>query len=419
MIKFNDSSILSGCIKELLHSFNLPTVKIPQEGESILKDNFYLYEDYIKKATVTGTFDENNLTDVNKINFKFNKRINNFTKNLIVENYNYDSYTHEYLGEYLRFIRDYKNLNLMSMYNCFSNNLPKILNLKVDSIEFNSSDTNYKIYMVPVKFFKQYTIAIESDTPVELVCALYDKKLYPLGDINDDPTWYNNYKDLITLSYVKKATTTFNEPFLYDLTSTDLHHNYEGILGHEKDLKLFIKLPINNNSTITILEGKFVSNNNCVVVEHKKQFNKTIATYDYNGEEEPDYNKFNFLNKLQLLNMNTGESHPFADRLIEYLLDNSITNIENIPDNIARIQQKLLEKYKNSEVGGLESIYADGIWESKYRSNLYDIAKNEGLLDSEFDILGYVDKDVEKVLGRDIDLYNNSDTKKKYEANRR
>ena len=39
---------------------------------------------------------------------------------------------------------------------------------------FDSSDTNYKIYMLPVKMFKNYTVAVDCDSDIELCCGLYD-----------------------------------------------------------------------------------------------------------------------------------------------------------------------------------------------------------------------------------------------------
>ena len=43
---------------------------------------------------------------------------------------------------------------------------------------------------------------------------------------------------------------------------------------------------------------------------------------------------------------------------------------------------------------------------------LYDLAIKNGLIDNSVDILGYVDKDVEKILGKDIDIYHEDNVSK-------
>lgn len=57
----------------------------------------------------------------------------------MVRNSRYDAYTHEYLGDYLRFQRDYNKLNLMPLYNCFSNRICDDLQLNFEQIYLKST----------------------------------------------------------------------------------------------------------------------------------------------------------------------------------------------------------------------------------------------------------------------------------------
>ena len=47
---------------------------------------------------------------------------------------------------------------------------------------------------------------------------------------------------------------------------------------------------------------------------------------------------------LQLLSQNTGISYPFADRLIEYLVGNAVTPVDDISDNIKRAKKVINAK---------------------------------------------------------------------------
>ena len=193
-----------------------------------------------------------------------------FTKNLIIKNGIYDSYTHEYFGNYLRFQRDFNGIDLMPLYNCFSNRICNNLyinvvgandgNRKLPEFCFDSRDDHYKIYMIPIKFFQKYTIAIDSDLPIEMCCGLYgkyqntDEKLIPL------------YRD----TYFKTNGTIFAQPFIYDkifnLTPEYIENSAIELATKEGDLKLFIKIPFLNTSSITILEGDYTGYNDSLLI---------------------------------------------------------------------------------------------------------------------------------------------------------
>ena len=213
---------------------------------------------------------------------------------------------------------------------------------------------------------------------------------------------------------------------------------------HENELKLFIKIPASNTSSIAVLEGNYLNFNDALLTLHenpngrqivKYSGNSTIANFEtnktYKASPLPELNSREFkpISKLQLLALNTGISYPFADRLVEYLIANVILPNDPTPDNIRRLQKVMSDCGYNFQINGL--------WEPKMQMILYDYLMNSGkftstiVLDengqpkldkngqtitkvtnertgnlkqrgqkmrSEFyDILGYVDKDAEKL----------------------
>ncbi len=121
--------------------------------------------------------------------YKWNKPLLNITNNFSISTNIYDTHIHEYLGNYLRYYRDIKNIDLMSMYNCFSNTVANNLKINrsikiIDSagkliridnkFEFDTNNDFYKIYVVPVKYYTDYTIAIDCDTKIEIVAGFYN-----------------------------------------------------------------------------------------------------------------------------------------------------------------------------------------------------------------------------------------------------
>ena len=459
MEKFNNATIFTGYLKQLLHNFNLPKYRIytrefqkyfdknKKESKEVFQTITYgqdsettMYVPYIKDGLIQEYID-GKWVEVGMRDFK-NRHIHNYyegfkslnyTKNLKIKNNNYDSYTHEYLGDYLRFIRDYYNLDLMPLYNCFSNNPCGNLKLsftvqnknETKNIEFNTTDSNYKIYMVPVKLFKQYTIAIDSALPIEMCCGIY-------GIYQDNRA---TFLDLPALTYQKVRASNFSAPFLYskviDLIERFPEKSRNELAQNEDKLKLFIKIPAQNTSTITILEGDYRDWNNvsasCGISKFSDGSEASLHNYTIvNFENLPENPELSLKTPLQLLAFNTGEQHPFSDRLIEYLTDNAITSIDEINTNIARAQ-KVIKAATNIAENGLETkdgethaIYTyryepetDGFWDAQMRYAIYDyMTQSEHpkkdkvtAIDKHFinryDILGYVDKDTEKYYSYD------------------
>ena len=375
--------------------------------------------------------------------YSYGQKILNYTKNLQIQNTTYDSYTHEYLGDYLRFHRDFANINLMPLYNCFSNRACPHLDIvfKLDNnsesgyeVKFKTDQSFetalYKYYMVPVKFFKNYTIAIESEASIEVCCCIYDEYHNTNVDFSEIPQ----------LTYQCFGDMQFKSPVLYtqlqNLNNILLNpeNDQNDLCQQEDNLKLILKIPVNNKSSIVILEGDYTTYNDSAFVqvtdnsitdldrdtlldlvevaeqkhspreilqilrnkkeantaEKTKQTNKTVINYDDITVCEFLANKL--ITPLQLLRTNTGESYPFADRLVEYLVGNAITVNEEIKDNIVRAK---------TIISANCSVYAMdvslGIWEPILQCLVYDyINKNKNTHDINHDILGFIDKDVEK-----------------------
>lgn len=529
MFKFNSDNILSGYIKQLLASFNLPKCKVytaeqakaveetgkelnvlmsiprntkakyPNNVIGTMGDGYTNYDlrmryiPYIKdgelqiyapdSATIksdgsleysggkwrsyhadygNGHEELHGNAGVNYVarGYSYGIYMRNLTKTLKVKNNVYDTYTHEYLGDYLRFQRDYANVDLMPLYNCFSNRLcPRIdVRLSKDGFttSFDSSDARYKIYMLPIRLFQKYTIAIDSGSDVEVCCGLYGQ--YQYG---------KDFDAIMKDTYKCFNGMRFAEPELYDPTKAlaeylKPNHSLE-LSQKERDLKLFIKLPASCKSSITVLEGdyrdwqyptliKYYSTDDARTIEvddtvldmslanQSLMFatvgeNDTVLDfvsddeYRYSAltinestaglatsywqpygqddkskmklvcnhamlntaEGDPAENAKHLITPLQLLMANTGVSYPFADRLIEYLVGNAITPQDEITDDIRRAKTVI-----NHRTG--ETSPYDGIWEDEIRQEIYSfIMERDGDKRDMHDVLGYVDKDAEKL----------------------
>lgn len=370
MLKFNDNNILTGYIKQLLHSFNLPKCKVfnsltdmknyfnDKEGIAIIR-KYKMNSDYL-------VYIKNGLI-INETKYLFNYEYQNITTNLSLFNNLYDSRTHEYLGEYLRFLRDYRDLNLMSLYNCYSDNY--------------LTDKNYKYILIPVKYNTIYSIAFD--------CNKMD---YYFGFEKDVINIRKKFQESIDIE--SKSLTTFSVPFII---TTPKNQD----LFKESLFKLIIRVPISNNNPISIIEGFDLSSTN------DKVLNNSYSKIQFNFDKENNYDNVNLLNyisNLELFNekSNIVNSVPFADKLISYLTNLTIIPRDIISKNVIDAKYKALTRYGNngnnahipSKIGKLNDSFTNNdkirfidAYQQKFAKNL-----------NQFDILGYVDKDIEYAL---------------------
>lgn len=386
---FNDENIVVGYIKELLHNFNLPVSAvytedtIPYVGRSYIKDNKYCkYIDGHYKVTNP---------------YVYNEQILNMTKNLNIVSNTYDTKTHEYLGEYLRFIRDYHGINLMPLYNCFSNKIlddtTEIFKLSQGDHLIDTETRDYIYYLIPAKFNKEYTVAVDCQSQYEMFCVLYKNGI--INQANDRSE--DSYEVLMSETIKKINGSNFYNPFIYS-TKFDA----SDIWSKENCLHIVLKLPVKISSSIVVLEGNYVDKSSRIgglICPEVNSFGDSHVASTEMGAT-----------KLSLLSINNEISYPFADRLVEYLFNNSIMPTEKIEFNIKRIQLDLLNQGLSLK-GLINDVWTDAIKQKIYqficttKSRSLDTINvkigsatrsyNKKLIDEYEDILSFADKDVE------------------------
>jgi hypothetical protein len=450
MFKYNNTHIFTGYLKQLLSSFNLPTCKIythefakylevnGEEDPRVLEsfdtqneDRLAVRINYLKNNELYHYY--SNKPDPNRsgltwkrsadVFYSSDKVVRGLTRSLRDSSIEYDSTTHEYLGEYLRFLRDYHNINLMSLYNCFNNKICNNIYFNflvssaaghASSVTFSSQDSNYRIYAIPVKLFSKYTIAIDCSQGIEMFCGFYNNNL----EVS------SKAEELAAKTYTKIHRSIFNQPIIYDKLDitkwpasndfiiyeapnsvsqirTDKFTRWD-LATREHDLRLFIKVPVSCKSSITILEGDYREFNSYRYTPAKYNADGTLFDPEVNEnknlrtvwEYKQNHSVLNFntkkilavnntgdglnlndyafkpISKLQLLAFNTGESYPFADRLVEYLSGSAITPIDPIVDNIKRVQRVMKQNRNYFKI--------EGLWEDKMKNILYDYIMSAG-----------------------------------------
>lgn len=371
MIKLNDDNIYVGQIKQLLKGFNLPTFKVYKEGGVFVEGNHYLKDGYIT-IYKEGSF-------INETLYVFDREYLNLTKHLVISNNIYDSYTHRYLGEYLRFIRDYKGVDLMSMYNCNDDYTANDLSIKLDKDKYFGTEEGYVVYCFPVKFNNKYTIGINNPLKTEIVVGFYD---------NDKIVDYNEITTSIAKQTHKNIHTSLSSPYVYDSlyninASTDMKM-------YEDTLTMFIKVPFSLEASLVVLEGDY-SKNFKVNLQTKKFLDSFFKYLDYDGEI-CYYNNDSFLSKIELMSyLNADGNYLLATRLIEYLSNNVISPLSESYD-IVKLQKKLI----NKKLVGNELV---GVWNADDRRGVYNFISSTNLVNEKYDMLSYLDKDAEQVMG--------------------
>ena len=334
MQKFLSDTAVSRYIKALLYNTYVPKYKSVFKDDIIVKDTKYVYKNNIILCTSTGTLLG---TGKYKTVADYNQNVGNrkICDNFMSKESYYDSTTHIKLGDFLRFYRSLTEINLLPLYNCFSNVYSSSFSITADGI---SSLINplVKIAAIPIKFNTTYTIALDSSSDVMLAPALLDDGDFLfVNDVNITSLLYETEK------VIHYPSLNFLSPKTYRLDNTDPF-----MQKYEKGLVLFIQMSNNCDSSLVVLEGDYTNTSRKIINVEKvvnKKDKEDNPIPDYYGlrslsDEEKDYI---FTSDLSLLRMNDRCNYAFSDKLILYLLASAITSEEDIYNNILRVQEAI------------------------------------------------------------------------------
>jgi len=160
MQRFNKNTSESSFIKGLLENTPVPTITTVVDGDFIIEGYNYIYNSSVITCTSTGFVGEPG-TIFNILGaYDFGRYYPQFTHKFVSYADYYDTNTHEWLGEYLRAYRDIRGVNLMPLYNCYSDNTVSTVEVeKTEVVKVKNS--SYKVVKIPIKFDKTYTICID------------------------------------------------------------------------------------------------------------------------------------------------------------------------------------------------------------------------------------------------------------------
>lgn len=376
---FYKNTIASKFIKNLIATSNIPTIDFYRDDSNVVDGGYYIKNSSIVKADV----DVNNNISYKTVQpYVFNEKYDGFTSSYQSSVIGYDSETHRLLGEYLRAIKGNFNINLMPFYNCFNDSYIEDIDIENDKIVDNyTGDDLYKIISVPVKFNTTYTIAIDCGTPIQIANILYG----PRGHINIYGIDEENKLKPNIKTYVNSS---FKNPFTYTtVASNSVTYPYS------RYLRMIIKVPASNKSSIVVLEGDYT---------YLPKWDLNRVNYYYHPKNTVGKVRPSELSQLSLLQINDNNNYPFSDALLPYLLLNVIDPLDDIENNIIRIQQ-----YASSNINSVvnnttpfPANYTPGIWSDELRDYLYTLTTESSNIMSKLDINGYVDRNVEKIITR-------------------
>lgn len=374
MFKLRETSMITNFIKERMTVFNLPLIDALALGIPTIPGATYIsngmFVKYLGASPKVYTNSEDLRSDLKDItlfkclgSYVYNTYYPNLTTTYRPQELEYTTKAHTHFIKCLDFVSEYFNIDVTALCNRFTSEIYTNVKIHTDNFEFSSLDKSYTLYKIKVKPWRTYTIALDSPVGVELLTTL---------DSNSEVT---NDKCVLD-SYQKESVARFNNPFKYkvNISAENLLDIY-----NKRDLYyMILKVPANVKSTITILQGDFTEEYVRKLIQKDDDSKETYITVR---------------DRHQLLTLNDGESYLFSDKLTQYITQRAISNFSSREDIVA-LQQYIQEKYpKYYTIGHL------GTFEQSLKDALLRVANDNHLFDTCYDLLGFYDRDIERIVG--------------------
>ena len=450
LTKFYSNTIKTKFIKNLIASTYIPIVGAWKPGDFVVEGMSYVSKFGILKALKTGnpnnlvvTENGERIAYFNVISpYVFGQYYECIAGQYRSNIQGYDEKTHYLLGQYLRYLRDIQDLDLMPFYNCATNNYLSDIDFDLNGdISVTTGIEGYKIMSIPIKFNSKYMIGVECGTPIYITPIIYSERGY-IQDATEELQNIISSKGEYGVVLCKR-NTSLRSPFIYStpsFTASDFTYTANDDKGfgftnendksknaprmmiqYEKYLRLLIKMPISCNSSVVVIEGDyeigssdFRDTSNVSILNDATTVNHTtpdMANRCIAGSPKYYTNK-QLLSPLSLLQINDGTTYAFSDRLIEYLLWNVITPLDEIGEDIQRVQEYVgSNTFATKNNTPVFSAYNHlGLWNDNLRVFLYQLMVSQKSGANALDLAGYVDKDTEQLImrGQQLICRNNS-----------
>lgn len=239
----------------------------------------------------------------------------------------------------------------------------------------NDPNSNFKVAQIPIKYNQTYTIAMDSNSEVTLQPAILKNGRF-VYTYNSDKVRINLTEQL-KVKPITKNKTLFKQPFTYRVDLFEDSPNSKMLEINEKNLYLLIQVPSTLNTSLVVLEGDYTLSDNCKKVYDMQELNRLT----------PAQKNDLFISTLSLLRFNSKSSYAFSNRLIEYLTLNVINHLDDIDQNIIRVQEANNLYYLPDVSRGAWSDYM----RAYYFNKMMKINKVQHI-----DLTGFIDKDTEK-----------------------